>query len=206
MIIHDCIQGSPEWFQARLGIPTASCFDQIITAKTAKPSASSVKYAACLLAERIMQKPLDKFEVKPYWMERGNQLEQEAADMYCFLNDCTVQTAGFITLDDKSAGCSVDRLVGDEGLLEIKCPAPWTHAENIMSEVLDDNYKQQVQGQLYITGRKWVDWMSYHPEMPPSIVRVQRDNDYIDKLKDALKEFNGNLDKHFNKLKTEGKI
>ncbi len=206
MIIHNVEQGTPEWYAVRAGIPTASCFDKIITEKEGRTSKSCTEYAAFLLAEKILGRPLDKFENKPYWMERGQELEQEAADTYGILNDCTPQKAGFITLDDRSAGCSVDRLIGDNGILEIKCPAPWTHAKSLMSDALDGSYKQQVQGQLYITGRKWCDWMSYHPEMPPSIIRVERDDEYIEKLSASLAEFNGILNNSFNKLKTEGRI
>lgn len=200
MIIHDAEQGTPEWFKARCGIPTASCFDKILTAKTMKLSSQHKGYAAFLLAEKLLGRPLDKFEVKPFWMERGNQLEADAAGLYEFMHEVTTQKAGFITTDDASAGCSVDRFVGDEGILEIKCPAPWTHAENLMSDQPDPDYNQQRQGQLWITGRKWVDFMSYHPEMPPSIIRVERDDEYIEKLAEAIAEFNQVLSKALNKL------
>jgi hypothetical protein len=206
MIIHDVEQGSTEWYQVRAGIPTASCFDKIITAKTGKLSSQAESYAAFLLAEILLNRPLEKMEAKPFWMERGKELEEDAANTYAIIKDANPIKAGFITTDDEDAGCSVDRLIGEDGILEIKCPAPWTHAENLINSKLDDSYIQQVQGQLYITGRKWCDWMSYHPEMPPVIIRVDRDEEYIDKLKAALVDFNKILTDAINKLKQEGKI
>lgn len=190
MIVHNVQQGTPEWFKVRSGIPTASCFDKIITGKTMKPSSQAEGYMAFLIAETLLGRPLDKFESKPYWMERGQILEQEAADMYAFMRDVTVDKAGFITTDDAIAGCSVDRFVGDDGILEIKCPAPWTHAENLIADGPDPDYHQQRQGQLWITGRKWVDFMSFHPEMPPAIHRVERDDEYIAALAAAVTNFN----------------
>lgn len=200
MIVHEAEQGSPEWFKARAGIPTASCFDKIITGKTLKLSSSAKQYAAFLLAERLLERPLDKFEVKPYWMGRGQELEAEAASTYEFIMGVKTEKAGFITLDDGSAGCSVDRFVGDDGILEIKCPAPWTHAENLMDDTPDPDYHQQRQGQLWITGRKWVDFMSFHPELPPAIHRVERDEEFIAKLSEVMNEFNKMLTTAINKI------
>lgn len=206
MIIHSVEQGTPEWFKVRAGVPSASCFGKILT-PTGKESTQFKGYAAFLLAEKILNKPLDKFQDnKPYWMERGNELEADAVKMYEFMYDLPTVKAGFCTLDDNSAGCSPDRFVGDDGLVEIKCPAPWTHVENLVADKIDSDYIPQVQGQLYVTGRKWVDWFSYHPDMTPSVIRIHRDDEYIEKLAAALAKFNDYMNEQINILKEKGAI
>jgi len=206
MIEHLVEQGTEEWFKVRAGIPTASNFDKIIT-PTGMASKQFVDYADVLLAERILGKPLDRFQdAKPYWMERGNELEADAEQTYEFMFDCTTKKAGFCTLDDGSAGCSPDRFVGEDGLLEIKCPAPWTHVANLVAEKIDNSYIPQVQGQLYVTGRKWCDWFSYHPDMTPSCIRIERDEEYIAKLDTALKEFARKMNAQMETLKEKGVI
>lgn len=206
MIEHNVKQGSEEWFKVRAGIPTASNFGKIIT-PTGKISTQCRPYASFLLAERILGKPLDKFQdAKPYWMERGNELECDAASMYEFMHDTKTVKAGFCTNDGMTAGCSPDRFVGDDGLLEIKCPAPWTHVENLVAEEIDKDYIPQVQGQLYITGRKWCDWFSYYPEITPSVIRVYRDEDYIARLHEAIAGFNADMIKQIEILKSKGVI
>ena len=162
MIIHrDIEQGSEQWHQLRLGIPTASEFDKIITA-TGAPSKQSEAYANRLLAELIVGHQVETFK-KTAWMERGNELEAEAAAYYDLTNDVETEKVSFITDDERTMGCSPDRLIGEEGLLELKCPAPNTQIDYILNGKLDRDYWPQVQGQLLITKRKWVDLVSYYP-------------------------------------------
>ena len=184
MKVYNYEQGSDDWFKVRLGIPTASEFDKILTG-TGKSSTQVNAYINKLLAEVITGKPVNTFQ-KTEAMERGNELEQEAADYYSMLRDVDLQTIGFCTDDAGLYGCSPDRLVGDEGLLEIKCPLAHTHVEYLLSGKMDTGYIPQVQGQLLVTGRKWCDFMSYHPDMPPLIVRVERDEQYISDLQQEL--------------------
>lgn len=196
MIIHDIIQRSPEWYALRLGVPTTSCFDKIITPKGDLSKQASGYIDECLaewLTGEQREIPMN------YWMERGAQLEDDAVALYEMTVSMDTVPVGFITNDEKTIGCSPDRLVGDEGLVEIKCPAPWTHVGNLRSGVIDKKYYPQVQGQLLITGRKWVDWFSYHPEMPPSLIRTERDEPYIERLSEALDQFV----KDFNQAKEQ---
>lgn len=187
MIIHECIQGSAQWSRLRMGRPTASCFDRILTAG-GKPSTQAQGYLRHLIAEMIMRRPLDS--PKTSWMERGTEMEGEAAAFYELLNDVELQSVGFCTTDDGTIGASPDRVVqGDEGLVEIKVPAPQTHVGYLLYRDVDKDYRVQLQGQLYVTGRQWVDIISYHPEMPPAVVRVERDEEYIEKLAAALAAF-----------------
>lgn len=204
MIIHDVEQGSPEWLAARLGIPTASEVDKIITS-TGGVSTQAAAYSARLLAEIITGKPVQTFEKTPY-MDRGNELEQEAADYYSFQNDIDLIKVGFCTNDEKTFGCSPDRLIGDDGLLEIKCPAPHTHVQYLLKGEVDRGYYPQIQGQLLVTGRKWCDWLSYNPDMPSLIIRVERDTQYIMSMVAALNKFTKNLNEQKETLKQKGYI
>lgn len=187
MLVHDVEQGSPEWFAARLGIPTASEFSKIITA-TGKPSTQATDYALTLVAEQMLGHEVEKWQGN-MWTDRGKELEQEAADYYELTTGVTLQKVGFVTNDEKTMGCSPDRLVGDDGLLEIKCPAAHTHLKYMLDKKLDASYMPQLQGQLLVTGRKWVDIISYYPEMKPVIIRVHRDEAYLAKLGEYLHSF-----------------
>ena len=225
MIIHQCQQGSEEWLQLRLGIPTASEFSNIIQPEfgrnyhcpacgaddnkarkfcaackapvqiieAAKPSASAPKYMARCLAEWMAGVPLDVFEDQPPirgWRERGKLLEPEAIRYYEMERDCETHAVGFITSDDGMIGASPDRLVGDVGLLEQKCPALETHVGYMLDPgSLVAEYRLQVQGQLWVCQREWCDMQSYYPGFPSVIVRVQRDDKVIEALEKHVPAF-----------------
>jgi YqaJ-like viral recombinase domain len=192
MIVHgDLIQGSTEWLRLRAGIPTASCFDCLITPK-GKPSTSAERYLHELLAERILGRPLTGPVTT--WMDRGARSEAEAVAYYESLRDLDTTKVGFVTNDAGTIGASPDRLVGDDGLLEIKVPKEHTHVSYLLGGGIAEKYCPQLQGQLWITGRAWIDSVSYHPEMPPSIVRVSRDEDYIRKLEASVTAFSQALE------------
>ena len=117
MKIHDCKQNTTEWLDLRAGIPTASQFDRIIT-PTGKPSASAIPYMHQLLAERLMGRPITGYV--SFDMDRGKDLEPEAVSFYEFTQDVETMPVGFITNDEETIGASPDRLIGSDGLLEIK--------------------------------------------------------------------------------------
>jgi len=186
-VIHvACLQGSEEWQDARLGIPTASQFHRILTPKTLKPSKQARGYLHELLAERLLGEPLDA--ASGGFMERGIILESEAAGWYALQSGKAVTECGFCLLDDRSAGASPDRLVGDDGLLEIKCYAPAHHVAALLGDA-DDAHRLQIQGQLLVTGRAWCDLLFYHPSMPPKVVRHEADYELWQKLDNALRVF-----------------
>lgn len=188
MIVHDVIQGSSAWMRLRMGIPTASEFHNILTPTGKQAGADTTRRYACeLIAEWLMQRPLDGVTMP--WMQRGKDLEEKAAEFYEFVNDVETKIVGFITNDAGTIGASPDRLVGDDGLLEIKVPSHHQHIEYLLFKDISKRYKPQLQGQLYVTGRQWVDIVSFHPEMPPAIVRVERDEEYIKILDVALQSF-----------------
>ena len=199
MIQLNCIQGSPEWFTARLGIPTASNFGKILTAG-GKASTSRKTYADKLLAEWLAGKPVDQMETTA-WMQRGNELEQQARDNYEFETGNEVDQIGFVYLDVKrKAGCSPDGYVGEDGLIEIKCPKA-SSLVGYYGKPCPSKYVPQVQGQLWICEREWCDFYAYHPDLLPCIIRVERDEKYIKLLAEAVAEFNEYLDKRKKALK-----
>jgi len=183
--IHDVTQNSGDWLQLRVGIPTASSFDKIIT-PTGKKSTQADKFANLLLAEIITGKPANIFQGN-FHTERGKEFEPDAVACYELITRSKTKPGGFVT--NLGAGCSADRLIGGNGLLEIKCPAIHTHIEYMLNNVMEPEYIPQVQGQLYVTGRAWCDWMSYHPDLEPVTIRVERDEDYISKMALYMAEF-----------------
>ena len=186
-IFHDVAQYSEAYDRLKLGIPTSSRFHKIITPQ-GKPSRQWREYACVLIAERILQRKLE-FHNSPI-MERGLIVEAEAADWYEFDRDVTVQKVGFITDDDHTTGCSPDRLVGADGLLEIKAPLPHTQVEYRISGRVNERFWPQLQGQLYITQRSWVDILCWHDVLPKLIMRVEPDEAFIKALDHELQIFN----------------
>lgn len=142
----------------------------------------------------------DSFE-KNEWIERGNELEEDAASFYSLVTDKEVNKIGFVTNNNKTYGCSPDRIVDGYGLLEIKCPAPHTHAGYLRTGKIDMKYYPQVQGQMMICESDCCDWLSYHPEMQPSIITVERDDKFTDLLGEMLDEFCEKLENEYERIK-----
>lgn len=196
MQIHNCEQGTPEWFAVRCGVPTASNFDKIITTK-GEPSKQAEKYMFRLAGEKVSGQMEEGYTNLA--MQRGVELEAEARSYYEVITGQTVEKVGFCLADD-GYGCSPDGLVGDDGLIEIKCPQIATQVDYLLKGSLPTEYFQQVQGQLLVTGRKWVDFISYYPMLKPLIVRVNREEDFINKLEIALKHFVKDLKETVKKI------
>lgn len=168
----ECEQGSPEWWAAKRGILSASVMDKVLTPQL-KLSASRTDIMYKLLAERASGMTDPSFESD--YMKRGKDVEGEARDYYAMMRGVEVAQAGFITLDDGSFGVSADGLIGEEGGLEIKCPSSGVHYSYLLRGTVPSYYLMQPISSLYCTGRKWWDWMSYHPGLPPLIVRIDRE-------------------------------
>jgi hypothetical protein len=199
MIILDCIQGSPEWHAARLGIPTASNFGKILTS-TAKPSSQAATYMNELLAGWLAGKPVDTLDTT-HWMERGTELEAEARLRYEIQTGNAVRQVGFVYLDeDRRVGCSPDGLIDNDGGLEIKCPKASTLV-SYYGKGCPAVYVPQVQGQIWVCELGWVDFYVYHPDMVPYLFRVDRDEVYIRSLAEAVEKFNIRLDKKKEELR-----
>jgi hypothetical protein len=180
MIIHDIEQRSPEWYKLRMGVPTASCFDQLIT-PTGRPSKSATVYARFLAAELYIGRPLDMWGGNA-WTERGREMEGQALSLYEFANDVDARKVGFITNDDATAGCSPDALIGDDGMIEVKCLKAENHIGAIMHHkatgTCPPDYVPQTQGQLLLCQRKWCDLVFYHPELPMLTIRLVAQEEY----------------------------
>lgn len=202
MITLDVQQGSAAWLEARRGLPTASNFDKLITAKKMQPSEQASKYRNLLLAEWLLGTNLDE-DVGSQFMQRGEALEQGARDFYEMRQELDVTEVGFVLREDRRAGCSPDGLVGTEGGLELKCPSPAVHIGYLL-DGMGDAYRAQVQGCLMITGREWWDWLSYHPTLPPVLVRCYRDEPFIKALGGILDAFCDHLDAMKEDLKRRG--
>lgn len=192
MRIETVIQGSEDWENLRRGIPTASNFSRIITPAKGQLSTAWKSYAAELIGQElgvIVQPP------PSFWMEWGTENEPYAVAAYEQITGVKTAQIGFAWPDDHTRyGCSPDRLVGENGLLEVKCPKPETLIEYHVGGELPSEYRPQVQGQLLITGRDWCDFLAYHPQLKPFLIRVERDEKYIANLAVALDEFCDNLD------------
>lgn len=191
MIVLDVVQGTTEWLNARLGIPTASNFSRILTAKTRKPSSSSDKFMCELIAERLLGRSVN--DASTDFMLRGTALEADAVAAYEFDNDVETVQVGFVLDDSRRWGCSPDRLVGDDGSLEVKCLGAANHVAALLG-MLDDDHAAQVQGQMFVTGRAWTDLLFYNPDMPTHTVRIARDEVHIAALAAAVPAFCDRLD------------
>ena len=175
-------QGSQEWLQARLGVAAASNFSKIITS-TGVESKTLESYALELATQKMLVEPEEGY--KNSSMQRGNDLEPLAREVYEQETLEPVQEVGLMLSDCGNYGYSSDGLVGDDGLIEIKCPQATTHFSYIMDNKLPTTYKAQVQGGLWVSGRQWADFVSYNPNFKENklfIIRVERDEEFIAKL------------------------
>jgi hypothetical protein len=184
MTIIDCEQRSDEWFAARLGVPSASSFEQIVTMK-GEPSKQREKYLYKLAGEKVAGKAEESYQNAA--MLRGVELEDTARQLYQLITDAQVDQVGFCVQD--GCGCSPDGLIGTTGGMEIKCPTISTHVGYLLNGGLPSEYFQQVQGSLLITGREWWDFVSFYPGLRPLIVRVEPDKAFLKALKAELDRF-----------------
>ncbi len=204
MIVHDVQQGTPEWLKLRLGIPTASEFDKIIT-PTGKFSASktSRKYAMYLATEKLLNRSLDSLEHLE-WIEHGKLLEPQAAAAFEIIEEVETVPVGFITSDDGRMGASPDRLIkGQNKGLEIKCPAPHTQMVYLV-DGFEGDYHVQRQGQILVAELDSIIMWGYHPEMPPRRQEFGRDEPFLKTMSDGLDRFNDLLAEIVVKAKSQG--
>ena len=190
MIILECEQGSVPWVEARLGIPTASEFSKVVT-PGGKLSASRRPYLGKLVAEWALGDAAGDIEFGgTAWTERGQILEPKARKAYAFTRDVDPVQVGFVYRDEtRLSGCSPDGLVGPDGLLELKCPMAGTHLTWLAQDVVPREHQSQLQGQLWVSQRDWVDFMSFYPGLPPFLVRVAPDPTYQRALDLAIPQF-----------------
>lgn len=189
--IVNCEQNSPEWHRARLGIPTASSFDAIMTpGKTKTEQKTRRTYMLKLAGEILTGQPIEMVTTRD--MERGHALEPEARDLYTLQAEAKLDRVGFVKRG--RVGCSPDSLIGDDGGLEIKTKAPHLLIDVTLKDEFPEEHKAQVQGALWITGRKWWDLAVYWPGLPLFVKRVYRDEAYIQTLAAEVERFRTDLD------------
>lgn len=187
-IITDFEQGSLAWMTARASVPTASEFKNLVTPLWAISTGEMPRTYLCeKLAEWWIGGPLQGFSV--FSTEQGKILEEEARPGYEFDTGETVQKVAFCTTDDGRVGCSPDGLIGDDGGIEIKCPQIQTHVKYLLDGILPKDYAAQVQGSLYVTGRKWWKFLSYCRKMPSLILTVTPDQKAQAAIQEALELF-----------------
>ena len=192
--IINCVQGSPEWFAARVGKVTASRLSDVMAKNRAGTGwgVTRTNYIAELVAERLTGVSAERFSSAE--MQRGNEVEPDARAAYEFWRNVDVEQVGFIphqTIGD--TGASPDGLVGTLGLVEIKCPNTATHIETLLGGSIKGTYVLQMQWQMACTGRQWCDFASYDPRMPETmrlfVQRVERDAEVIASLESGVVEF-----------------
>ena len=190
--ILDVEQRSDAWYQARLGIPTASQYSAILAnGRGGAPSKTRLTYLRKLAGERITGQPAENYTNAH--MERGKTMEDEARGLYAFATGTEPRLVGFGR--NHGTGASPDALIGDDGMLEIKTSAPHLLIGIIEDGHVPTEHIPQLQGNLWVFERQWIDLLIYYRGMPSFQVRVERDDRYIDgKLAPAVRAFVGELE------------
>lgn len=180
MIWHDVEQNTDEWEALRMGKFTASMFKDLLSGKSTAGYNKAIQKVAY---ERLTLESPETF--RSDYMDRGHEMEPFAVREYERQNLCVTTMGGFFEMDEFT-GCSPDRLVNGDGILQIKSPAYNTMMTYLMDKEVPSEYRIQLQGELYVTGRKWVDFMAYHPNLPSLVVRVKPDLILIPRIKTEL--------------------
>jgi hypothetical protein len=189
--IIECEQNSPEWHQARAGIVTASNFACLLMkGRSGGVSETRRKYLYDLAGERLTGQSSEGWGGNKH-TERGHALEPDARKLYAFTSDNKPMPVGFMKRGN--VGASPDSLVGNDGLLEIKTKLPRLQLELLEANAVPDEHMAQLQGQLWVSGRAFVDFVSYWPGLPLFVKRVHRDEDFIAKLAGAVAAFEDEL-------------
>ncbi len=205
LLIHTDPQGSDAWLAARRGVITASrfkdCRDKL---KNGKPSQKCLAYAMDKARERVGGEPMKVFENAA--MRFGTEQEPLARAAYEMRTKRFVEEAGFITTEDRLFGVSVDGLVGDDGIIEIKT---MVSSDTLFTAVVDEDisaYIDQCNGAMWLLDRQWVDLVLWAPDLTDigrqlTIIRIERDTDTIESLEKDLVEFERMVTRYTQLLK-----
>lgn len=192
MILETATQRSDDWCAARCGKATASRFKDVLARlKNGNSAAERHRYLTELVVERLTGQPVPSYENAA--MRWGTEQEAAARAAYEQRTNAAVEETGFVAHDVLMAGCSPDGLVDWDGLIEIKCPFnSATHIDTLLNG-MPAEHTSQVQGQMWITGRQWCDFVSFDPRMPEPlqlhIQRINRDPAFIADLERQVTEF-----------------
>lgn len=199
-IIKDIEQGTEEWLELRFGWITASRFKDVMSGGAGKTRKAYMYH----IASEILTGERTKTFSNEY-MEWGTETEPQARSMYQLRTGNRVDEVAFIKHDSIKAGCSPDGIIGDDGMIEIKCPKTTTQIETYLSGKMPTCHKAQVQGQLWVAEREWCDFVSFDPRINGAAsymcVRVERDDEYINTLKSAVELFEKDLNELLIKLR-----
>ena len=197
--VTDIEQLSDEWFALKAGLPSASSFSKIVDGK-GKQSKQRKKYMYTLAAEKVLGKKEEGFSNKN--TEHGIETEGEARSFFEMLHGVEIEKVAMCYKDEqKLFSCSPDGLIGEDGGIEIKCPLMSTHVEYLLNGGLPTIYFQQVQGSMFVTGRKYWYFMSFYQGLKPFILKVERDEVFIKALEFELNLFVKELDVIVDKIK-----
>lgn len=201
----EALQGSPEWLQARAGAITASTFADAISVlkrtsgekRVGDPTDASDKLAGDIAIERITNKPYGA-PPKAWVLERGHIMEARGRIAYESRTGLMAQEAGVCKTDDNWFGYSTDGLVDDDGLIEIKCPVDTIKIATMFKTGDVSEYIHQMQGGMWITGRKWCDFIMYVPDLESVsndlyVKRIYRDDNFIDEMVEKLMKFRSSV-------------
>lgn len=196
-------QRTDQWFAARCGKVTASRIADVVARTRSGWGASRANYMAQLIAERLVGQPAESYTNAA--MQWGTEKEPEARDAYEFFAEVEVELVGFVDHPRIAmSGASPDGRVGDNGLVEIKCPNTATHIDTLLSGTIADKYIKQMQWQMACEGREFCDFVSFDPRMPIEhqiwIKRVERDDKLIASLEADVAEFLAEVDEKIKKL------
>jgi len=201
IIIKDVEQGSEQWHQLRTGVVTASNFSNIITAVKGDYSKSADKYMIKLIAQQLTGEIDETYSSAS--MDRGSEMEAEARSWYEFTQGEKVEQVGFVFKDErKLIGCSPDGMM-NEKTLEIKCVIGSTMVTYLLADetYIVNQYKQQTQGSLFVTGFDQCDLLIYHPSFNQTLITVKRDDEYIRKMEMAIARFLKEMDEKIKRIK-----
>lgn len=196
-------QRTDEWFEARLGKVTASRIYDVLSKTKSGYSATRKNYMAQLLCERLTGTREEGFKTAA--MQRGNDIEPKARARYMLETGELVEETGFINHPTiNMSGASPDGLVGEDGLIEIKCPNTATHLEFLRTKKPKPEYLLQMLWQMACTGRKWCDFVSYDDRVPEHLsfqmVRINRDDERIKEIEEEVQKFLHELDEQIAEL------
>lgn len=196
MIILTDTQRDAAWFQARVGLATASRFKDILARTKSGPAAARRNYLVELATERMTKQVTQSFVSAA--MNWGVEQETPAKVVYAQQMDVEIDEVGFCRHDTMEAGASPDGLVDWDGLIEVKCPFQSSVHIQTWLEGMPSEHLAQVQGQLWITSRQWCDFVSFDSRMPEDlqlyVQRIERDDAYIASLQQQVADFLGEVD------------
>lgn len=199
-------QGTAAWHELRLGRVTASRISDVMAKGKNGEAVARAKYMGELIAERLTREPTQ--HVNTPAMQWGTDTEPMARAAYEFLRDVDVEQVGFVVHPDIiDSGASPDGFVGEDGLIEIKCPNTHTHIDTLITGKIDPKYVKQMQWQMECTGREWCDFISFDPRLPAKhqlhVRRVERDRDAGSEMRREVMRFLSDMQAKIDSLDAE---